>query len=139
MPLDRERGILRAHAFAIVFDRDEFLAAELDCDGNAVRAGINGVLDKFLDDGRGPFNDLAGGDLIGQFRREPVDAVHSQSMRRNAQSMAADRPDIMPRIHQNCAPSPPGRCGSFTFMPYMLVSTVSGMKIVAMTVRTFIT
>ena len=45
----------------------------------------------------------------------------------------------MPHSHQNCASGPPGNSGSGTFMPYMLVSTVSGMKIVAMTVRTFMT
>src|SRR3972149_6991413 len=46
---------------------------------------------------------------------------------------------MMTNTHQNCAPAPPGRCGRSTFMPYIPVSTVSGMNRVAMIVSTFIT
>ena len=45
----------------------------------------------------------------------------------------------MPTTHQNCAASPPGNCGSGMFIPHMPVSTVSGRKIVDITVSTFIT
>ena len=31
---------------------------------------------------------------------------------------------MIPTTHQNCQGSPPGMCGSFTFMPYIPVSTV---------------
>ena len=46
---------------------------------------------------------------------------------------------MIPASHQNCACSPPGKCGSGTFIPHMPVSTVSGRKIVDITVSTFIT
>ena len=46
---------------------------------------------------------------------------------------------MMPNSHQNCAAGPPGKCGSATFIPYIPVSTVIGMKMVATTVNTFIT
>ena len=46
---------------------------------------------------------------------------------------------MRPTTHQNCTLSCPGTRGSATFMPHMPVSTVSGMKIVEMTVSTFIT
>ena len=62
-----------------------------------------------------------------------------QRRRRKSQSMAPVVASISATIHQNCIPSPPGKTGSVTFIPYMPVSTVSGMKIVDRTVRTFIT
>ena len=46
---------------------------------------------------------------------------------------------MMPPIHQNCTSGPPGKCGSGMFMPHIPVSTVSGRKIVDITVSTFIT
>ena len=45
--------------------------------------------------------------------------------------------NMMPPIHQNCEPAPPGRCGRSMFIPHIPVSTVSGRKIVDITVRTF--
>jgi len=36
--------------------------------------------------------------------------------------MPAESAIMMPRTHQNCAGSPPGKCGSLTFIPYMPVS-----------------
>ena len=53
--------------------------------------------------------------------------------------MPPDITTMIPRIHQNWARSPPGKCGSVTFMPYIPVNTVSGMNSVAMIVSTFIT
>ncbi len=53
--------------------------------------------------------------------------------------MTATTASMIPKIHQNCAPSSPGNRGSGTFIPYKPVSSVSGMKIVATTVRTFMT
>ena len=46
---------------------------------------------------------------------------------------------MIPATHQNCAASPPGKCGSGTFMPHIPLSTVSGRKMVDITVSTFIT
>ena len=46
---------------------------------------------------------------------------------------------MMPTTHQNCHSGPPGMCGSVTFIPYMPVSTVSGRKIVEISVSTFMT
>ena len=64
---------------------------------------------------------------------------HSQSRRRKNVSITAVTAPMIANIHQNAASSPPGRCGSGTFIPYMPVSTVIGMKIVEMMVSTFIT
>ena len=79
---------------------DQLLAAELDGDRDARGAGVDGVLDELLDDRRRPLDDLAGGDLVGQLRRQPMNAVHSQSIRRNIQSISAGH-------HEHDADDPP--------------------------------
>ena len=69
--------------------------------------------------------------------------------------MVPDINSMAPITHQNCVASPPGNTGSATFMPHRPVnkiemrvllpepegpvSTVSGRKIVDITVKTFIT
>ena len=68
--------------------------------GDARGAGVDGVLDELLDDRRRPLDDLAGGDLVGELGRQPMDAVHSQSSRRNIHSMA-------PEITDHDADDPP--------------------------------
>ena len=65
VPLECEHGLVRGHAFTVVFDPDEPLAAELDCDGDPCRPGIERVLHQLLDDRRRPLDHLAGRDLVG--------------------------------------------------------------------------
>ena len=57
--------------------------------------------------------------------------------RRNQVTIAIDAAAISATTHQNCAASPPGRCGSVTFMPYSPVRTVSGPNSVATTAMSF--
>ena len=66
VPLDRQPRVLRLHPLAVVLDADQLLAAELDRDGDAARAGVERVLDQLLDDRGRPLDDLAGGDLVGE-------------------------------------------------------------------------
>ena len=139
MPLEGERRLLARHPLAVVFDGDQLLAAELDLDGEPARAGVDGVLDQLPDDRRRPLDDLAGRDLVGELRRQTVNPAHNQSSRRNIHSMPAQISAMMAAIHQNCAPGPPGNSSNLTFMPNTPVSTVSGMKMVEMTVSTFMT
>ena len=68
--LEREPRILRAHPFAVVLDAHEPLAAQLDVDLDAPRAGVDGVFDELFDDRCRPLDHLAGGDLIGEIGRE---------------------------------------------------------------------
>ena len=86
VPLDRQPRILRLHPFAVVFDAHLLLAAELDVDREPPRAGVDRVLDQLLDDGRGPLDDLAGGDLVGEIGGQPVDPGprQIQRLRRNS-------------------------------------------------------
>ena len=41
---------------------------------DAAGAGVDRVLDQLLDDRGRPLDDLAGGDLVGEVRGQPVDA-----------------------------------------------------------------
>jgi hypothetical protein len=64
MALDRQSSVLRFHAFAVVFDADQFLAAEIDRDADPPRARVKGVFDEFLDDRRRTLHNFARRDLI---------------------------------------------------------------------------
>ncbi len=45
------------------------------------RAGIDRVLDELLDDRGRPLDHLAGGDLVGQVRGQPMNARHRHLVR----------------------------------------------------------
>jgi hypothetical protein len=40
-------------------------------------AGVDGVVDQFLDGARGPFDHLAGGDAVDGFGRQATDGHHT--------------------------------------------------------------
>ena len=61
------------NAAAVVAHAREPHAAGLDFDLDALRAGVEAVLDQLLDDGRRPLDDLAGGDLIDEVVVENAD------------------------------------------------------------------
>ena len=73
MALDRENQLLSAHARAIVGDRDQRLATLLEDNLDARGAGVDRVLDQFLDRSRRALDDLARGDAVDQNRREQAD------------------------------------------------------------------
>jgi hypothetical protein len=136
VPLDREPRVVSLHAFPVVFDANQLLPAELRRDRDAAGSRVDRVLDQFLDDGGRALHHLAGGDLIGEVRRKSMNATHQiQPINRNNRSIPPDIAAMAPDTHQNCACSPPGNCGSGTFIPHMPVSTVSGMKMVDATVK----
>ena len=74
--LERQPRILRAHPIAVVLDAHEPLAAQLDVDLDAARAGVDGVFDELFDDRRRTLDNLAGGDLIGEVGGQEVDDAH---------------------------------------------------------------
>ena len=71
---DGEGDLVGRDAAAVVGDLDERLAALFDGDVNAAGAGVEGVVEELADDGGGALDDLAGGDLAADFRREAPDA-----------------------------------------------------------------
>ncbi|OPZ28388.1 MAG: hypothetical protein BWZ02_01315 [Lentisphaerae bacterium ADurb.BinA184] len=79
---DAEEGVVAVHAAAVVADLDEAAASLLDADGDAGGAGVDRVLDEFLDDGGGAFDDFAGRDAVGGFRWEDVDEAHGGTIAR---------------------------------------------------------
>jgi hypothetical protein len=64
MALDREREVGFRHAAAVVGDDDLSPAAAIAEYVDPARAGIDRVLDEFLDHVRGALDHLAGGDAV---------------------------------------------------------------------------
>ncbi len=62
--LDREVEVVARHALAVVADADEPPAAAVGHDLDAVRAGIERILDQLLHDARRTLDHLAGGDAV---------------------------------------------------------------------------
>ncbi len=143
VPLDRQARILAIHAVAVVLDADRLLAAELDRDRDAARVRVERVLDQLLDDGRRTLDDFAGRDLIGEMKREAIYAAHdaryNHPIFRKISSIPPETLNMTTSNHPETGRAKAPRLRRSTFMPYMPVMKVSGMKIVAMTVRTFIT
>ncbi len=73
MAFQGQREFVLGDAGAVVGDPDAPHAAlfELHVDGR--RAGVHGVFEHFLEHRGGPFDDLAGGDLIDEVVGEEVD------------------------------------------------------------------
>jgi hypothetical protein len=76
VPLEGEPRILRVHPLPVILDADDLLAAIFGGNRHAARAGVNRVLDELLDDRRGPFHHLAGGDLIREIQGEAMNPAH---------------------------------------------------------------
>ena len=71
--LDGQRQLVAAHALAVIGDGDQRLAAFPQRDVDARRAGIDRILDEFLDRRRRPLDDLAGGDTVNNDTRQLAD------------------------------------------------------------------
>ncbi len=80
MPADRDRQLLLGNAAAIVAHAQQLDAAALDVDLDAVRTGVEAVLDELLDDRSRPLDHLAGGDLIDERAREDADGHEGASL-----------------------------------------------------------
>ena len=73
MALHREREFVGRHAGAVVGDRDEVAATLAHDHVDAPRAGVDGVLDEFLDRARRALDHLAGGDAVDERLRQDAD------------------------------------------------------------------
>ena len=71
MALEREAHLVRRHPAAVVGDLDQLEPAGVKPDGDLVRAGVERILDQFLERARRPLDHLAGGDAIDELRRQP--------------------------------------------------------------------
>ena len=91
MARERQRKLGRLDAVSVIADADQPDAAVLDVNVQAARAGIERVLDEFLDDGRRALDDLARGDLVDERALENSDG-HGVANRRA--SLAAGRVQV---------------------------------------------
>ena len=71
--VDGERQVGRGHAAAVVGDADPPPAAAIGEDVDPAGAGVDGVLDEFLDHARGTLDHLAGGDAVDDLFGELAD------------------------------------------------------------------
>ena len=76
MPRQRQHGVAAVHADSIIRDAHQRLSAIFDGDGDRGGTRIERVLDKFLDDRRGPFDHFARGDLVSNGARQNGDSRH---------------------------------------------------------------
>ena len=104
MALEGQQGIVPVHAVTVVAYADKAAAAGFDLDADSVCAGVEGVLQQLLDDGRRALDDLAGGDLVGHLFGQQTDAVH---LRRASDYAGLVSVFGMGRVKPKSAP-PPG-------------------------------
>ncbi len=75
-----QRQVVALHAAAVVGDADEVLAAALDGQLDPRRAGVDGVLQQFLDHAGRSLDHLARGDLVDDRRRQFPDDPHDTDL-----------------------------------------------------------
>jgi hypothetical protein len=73
----RQRQLFRCDAAAVVTDADQADTALFQIDVDAAGAGIDRVLDQFLDHRRGPFDHFASGDLVDEDLRQRPDRART--------------------------------------------------------------
>src|SRR5450755_1681127 len=73
MARERDGQLIRTHAHAVIAHTNKSDAATLDIDVDAVRVGIQSVLDEFLDDRGGTLDHFPGGNLVDEFVLENPD------------------------------------------------------------------
>ncbi len=77
MALEGQKSIVAIHAVAVVGDANQLPAAGFNIHPNAIRAGIERILEQLLHHRRRAVDDLAGGDLVGDLIGENTDAAHN--------------------------------------------------------------
>jgi hypothetical protein len=104
MPVECQQGIFPVHAHSVVAHANERASSVLELDGDAHRAGIEGILHQLLDHRRRSLDDLSGRDLVGHLSREYGDSAHQ----RRAISVRNSHPSSRPRrtsAHAPCSRS----------------------------------
>ena len=84
MPAQRQAQLIGPHAVAIVEHLDQPPAAVLDAHGHAGGPGVEAVLDQLLHHRGWAFDDLAGGDLVGDQVGQQADLGNGQRTHRSA-------------------------------------------------------
>src|SRR6185437_6984112 len=79
----RQRQLVDVDAATVVAHADKARTPGLDIHLDPRGAGIEAVLDQFLDHGRRPLDDFAGGDLVDEFGRKQADRGHPRTLAAN--------------------------------------------------------
>ena len=121
MALDREREVVARHAGAVVGDADQPPAAAVGHDLDARRAGVERVLDQFLDHARRPLDHLAGGDAVDDAFGELADGHRRNPSANCAVPTAQCIGPGMPR-EPGCRAATPGDRYSATALARVITS-----------------
>jgi len=81
MARQRQGQLVAGDAAPVVAHPQQPQSALLDLDLDLPGAGVDGVLDQFLDRRGGPLDDLAGGDLVDELRRQGADGHEREWLR----------------------------------------------------------
>ncbi len=87
--IEGEHDVVAPHPRSVVVDRDPALAAGVERDGDAARAGVERVLDQLLDHRSRSLDHFAGSDLAHQPIVEESDLRHAYSTVGSATSRAS--------------------------------------------------
>jgi hypothetical protein len=71
VPLKRKPHFVWTHPASVISDFDQVHAPRGKANGDAIRACVETVFDQFLERACRPLDDLAGGNAIDEFRRQP--------------------------------------------------------------------
>ncbi len=105
MPLKGKGDFARRDARPVVGDPDQLLAATAQFDRDVRGARIEGIFQELLHDGRGPFDDFAGGDLRGDLfgkYGDPSVQIHNLTYKVTALRGKGQKKKIFP--HPNPEP-----------------------------------
>jgi hypothetical protein len=108
VPVEREQQIVRAHAAAIILDRDAFQAARLDRDSDPAGAGIQRILRQFLDRRGRALNHFTRRDPVHDIGRQFADLGAGTHGISHAQNLTR-RDGFVPRHTAGATPCPPLR------------------------------
>ena len=76
MPLEGQKSIVAHHPDAVIGHADQLAAAGFGVYADFGGSGVERVFEQFLNDAGGPFDDFAGGDLVGDVVGQNPDATH---------------------------------------------------------------
>ena len=73
MPLHGQGQVARIHPMTVVGNGDLCFSAACNANGNRIGAGVERILDQFLDDGRWALDDFPSSNSIDRSLRQPAD------------------------------------------------------------------
>jgi hypothetical protein len=84
MALQTKQGVIAIHPNAIIGDAHQAAPACLNFDIDPCSLRVESILDQFLGDAGGAFDNFSGGDLIGYLLGQKTNAIHGDYFARGS-------------------------------------------------------